>query len=170
MSRLTGMHRLIIWTCMIALTHLDLCLLLDKKAWLPFTARVKSVRPTLIWRDWRCRQPPIFGIRGVGAAAKPPQPHGTEPRLHWKMGQDAWASSGVWKSYCPVGEGVFLPSQSLIISRNGQTMSPKLFVSRLCLHSSPFFFFPGDILREAWHWTITLEEVQLNLCYDDRKL
>lgn len=132
------MHGLIIWTCMIALTRPDLCRLLDKKAWLPFTARVKSARPALIWRHWRCRQPPIFGVRRVGAAAKPPQPQGTEPRLHGKMGQDAWGSSGVWKSYCPVGEGVFLPSQSLIISRNGQTVSPKLFVSPAV---SPFFPF-----------------------------
>lgn len=57
-----------------------------------------------------------------------------------------------------------------VSSRNSQTVSPKLFVSWLCLCFSSFFFFPGDISRKGWCWTIMLGKVQLNLCYDDKKL
>lgn len=144
--------------------------LLARKAWLPCIAGFRSVRPTLIWRHWRCWQPNIFGIRRVGAAATPPQPRGAEPRLHWKMSQDMWGSSGAGKHYCPVGEGVLLSSQSPISSRNGQTLSPSSSYPG-CVSALPLSSFQGMYeSRKSWHWTIILGKVQLSLCHDDKKL
>lgn len=156
------MHRSIPCTGIITPAHLDLGLLLAKKAWL-LSLRVlnQSVRPTLMWRHlWH----------QAGGSSSKTQSHGTASRLNLDCYRRWTKLSGEGQSHCSSGTGIHLPSQSPSSSRSSQPMSPKLFVPWLCLHSSPFFIFPGNMSGTDWCWTIILGAAQLNLCCNVKKL